>query len=687
WAWARAELRARWKALVAIGLLAGLAVALASAALAGARRTATAFPRLAHETRSQDATVFASQVGLLHPDFSALRRLPEVRDVAVWDLVFGAANGSPTLLFASDGGTWGDTVNTPLVVHGRMWDPSAPNEVVISEGAPEVGHVGTTFAFRPYAADQPDGTGEPHGPVVTLKVVGVVRTVNQFLLTPDQAFLSPGFVATYGSRITRAPNADVVLRHGQADVAALRRDVTRLIAPGTPVLDYPSLTRRIRTTLDVERVALLALGAVVALAGGLLVAQALARSTAAIRDDAAALRGLGMSRADMALATTFAHSLPAVVAAATTLAGAIALSPVFPVGLGRRVDPHVGVHADWTTLGAGMAIAFVLVLGCAALAALRAARPRPARAGALSLTARVRRAAPVSVGIGTTMALERGAGRSGTAVRPALVGAVVGVLGIVGVLTIDHALSDALSHPERAGVTWDATVINDEAKATPALVAAVQRAQPRAALARIDRALTAVNDVGVPTYTVRPVRPGDSTAIALAVVDGRSPTATGEADIGPATARDLHISVGDTVTVGAARARVRIVGKALYPSDVHQEFDEGFSLVPAQFDELVDQAEDEQAVAVRLPPSVHDKAAAASAMGTALGSAASEVDGPNVPPELANLHNVRTMPVVLAVVLAALAVAALSYVLGSSVRRRDRDFAVLRTLGLSRRGA
>ena len=58
-----------------------------------------------------------------------------------------------------------------------------------------------------------------------------------------------------------------------------------------------------------------------------------------------------------------------------------------------------------------------------------------------------------------------------------------------------------------------------------------------------------------------------------------------------------------------------------------------------------------------------------------------------VPVELANLRNVRALPVLLAGFLALLAVGALSHVLLTSARRRGHDFAVLRALGLDRRRA
>ena len=86
--WAGADLRRRWPALVALGVLVGITAGFALSALAGARRTHTALPRLEQETNSPTALVFATQSGVIDPDFDKLRTRPEVQDVAVWDLVF-----------------------------------------------------------------------------------------------------------------------------------------------------------------------------------------------------------------------------------------------------------------------------------------------------------------------------------------------------------------------------------------------------------------------------------------------------------------------------------------------------------------------------------------------------------------------------------------------------------------------
>src|SRR5207244_1203010 len=97
--------------------------------------------------------------------------------------------------------------------------------------------------------------------------------------------------------------------------------------------------------------------ATIALAGGLLVSQALVRSAAVVGDDALVLTAIGMTRADIAVAATLSHLLMTVVAAAAAVTTATLASSRFPVGLGRRLDPNVGVHVDWAVLGPGVVAA------------------------------------------------------------------------------------------------------------------------------------------------------------------------------------------------------------------------------------------------------------------------------------------------------------------------------------------
>ena len=303
----------------------------------------------------------------------------------------------------------------------------------------------------------------------------------------------------------------------------------------------------------------------------------------------------------------------------------------------------------------------------------------------------------MAVGLGTSMAFERGRGRSSVAVGPALVAATVGVLGVVGTLTVDHGIADALSHPERAGVTWDATILAqfDDYVAKGVRPEVLDRvgeaAGPGAAVSVMDRQVIDVAGVGVPTFAVRPAAAGLGRPLALTVTSGRAPAVDGEAAIGPETARDLKAGVGDTVVVGERRQSVRIVGEALFPSDVHAEFDEGLWVTPGTLDTAMppltpaEQFAGGRRVVVRFPEGTDTEVATAQ-MRETLGSAVQDVSPAEVPPDLTNLRNVRVLPVLLSGFLAVLAIAAVSHVLVTSSRRRRHDFAVLRAIGLSRRG-
>jgi ABC-type antimicrobial peptide transport system permease subunit len=694
--WARRDVRRRWRSLVLLGVLIGLTAGFALSAWAGARRTDTALQRLRMQTNAADAVAFPSQVNKTHPNWAPLAARPEVATVAVWDLLFGDANGEPgAVIFGSRDGTYLGKVDKPVVVQGRMFNPRSTDEVVVDENVgKQAPPVGGTFTYHFYAPNQPEESGPPHGPTLTMHVVGVVREVPEFLfVTEGQVLVSPGFMAKYGSRISADENADIVLRHGDADIGRLRHDVNALVAPGTPVLDVLATSRRVDTTLSVETTTLLLLAAAILLGGGILVAQVLGRSAATIADDALVLRALGLSRTQIGLATGLSHLIPALVAGPVAFGVALLASSHFPVGLGRRIDPDVGYHVDWTVIGPGIAVVIVAVLAASVLIG-RGSGTQLRYRHPFRTPEALRRWAPAAVGLGTAMAFEPGRGRRRIPVVPALLAATVAVTGVVASLTIDRGISNALRHPELAGVTFDAAV-TPALKATtgrnisPALARRLTKREGVSAAAVVDRDVINVGNVGAPVFTARPIAGAASTSIGFTVTGGRAPRGRGEAAIGPATAKDLHVGIGDTVSVGASHARVRIVGTALFPGDVHSEFDEGLWLAPVQFDAVIPpigphgSLSDERVVALRFTPGEPPQKAAAH-LASAVGPLAQDISGVPPPDELTNLRNVHTLPEVLAAFLGLIAVAALGSVLLSCARRRGHEFAVLRALGMTR---
>ncbi len=716
--WAGTDMRQRWRSLLILALLAGLTSALAMAAAAGARRTDTALSRLATATNAMDAVVFASQAGDHHPSWTALEHRPEVAELAPWDLMFGVTGGQSAILFGSDDGRWLGTVDRPVVISGRMFDPRSDDEMVVDEQVAAVEHVkvGDVLPFSAYAPDQPDTSGPALGAKVNLHVTGIVRDVDEFLFTPG-ALVSPGVIAHYRSDMFLLDNAMVRLRHGEAGMAALRRDANALVAPGVPVLDLHSASRRVTTTLAVERLSLSMLAAAVALAGGLLVAQVLLRSASLVGQDASALRAMGMSRRDIATATVLSH-LPAVVGAALVAGvGAVALSPLFPIGEARDIDPDVGIHGDWVVLGIGLAVTLLVLVAATWVMGLLTARRevRSVEQRSSAVATWLHRNAPLPVALGAQMAIERGSGRRSVPTLPALVGAMVGVVGVVSALTVDHAIRTTLANPQLVGVSWGITVAPPPDALTPTsvttqLLAEVRHAAPGSALAVVRRDEVDVNGVGVPAYSV--VDDGrQSPPVSLTTLSGRPPHAADEADIGPGTADLLDAHIGSWITV-AHQARVHIVGEALLPADVHSEFDEGLWLTPREFNALIppnSPTSPDELVVVRfpasggqesialadaeyvqqyenLPPGSNPDVRFDNALGGMNSPLGSNVNPPTIPLELINLQNVELLPTLLGITLGALAIAALAYVLVVSGRSRRRDFAVLRAIGLDSGG-
>jgi ABC-type lipoprotein release transport system permease subunit len=694
--WSGSDLRARAVSLVVLGVLTGLTIGLATAAFDGARRTDTALARLQARTNASDAVVFATQANLVSPDWSKLATRPEIKQVVRWGLAFGNVAGEEEgVLFVPMDGVWLSQVDTPIVVAGRMFDPRAADEIIVSDDVPPGDDgtrikVGDTLPFTPMTQDAQ--FGEPaSGPHLELRVVGIVHTPLSYVFTGG-AFLSPGFVTKYGDLAYVAENAVIQLRDPSTDIGALRRDASTDVAQGVPVLDFHVTGRRVTATTDVEGAMLRLLAAIVALAGVAFVGQALARSAATIGTDAPALRALGMTRRELVAAALRPHLLTAGIAVVITTLTAVVASRWFPVGLAAGVDPNRGIQVNVALVTASASVAALITIGVAAFGSWRAARASAERASRHGIwPARLPIARPVSARLGARMAFESGTERKGSA-WPALIGAVAAVTGVVAIVTVNSGLTDAVAHPEVAGVAWDASVVpvQDDVSLTgvkPSVVDAVAHQPGVAAVGTIARHVTQIGELGVPVFAV--VDPDEGAAVHLVTLSGRAPQGDDEIVLGPSTAKDLGVKVGDTVSL-ADGGTTKVVGLGLFPTDVHAQFDEGALVSMNRWTGLAAPNYDgtatvEMTVAVRfadrdqLDRQIGD-------LATALSSTVQYVIPADQPLELANLHNVRTLPTVLAIFLAALGAIAVGHALFSSVYRRRRDFAVLQSLGVTRGG-
>jgi len=104
WFWARAELRARWRSWVVLGLLAGATAGLVAAGIAGARRTDSSLPRYIAAVGTIDAAVLANDPAFDAKQRAAIAALPEVRKTFPFSVAVLANVSKPRGLPTADAG-------------------------------------------------------------------------------------------------------------------------------------------------------------------------------------------------------------------------------------------------------------------------------------------------------------------------------------------------------------------------------------------------------------------------------------------------------------------------------------------------------------------------------------------------------------------------------------------------------
>jgi predicted lysophospholipase L1 biosynthesis ABC-type transport system permease subunit len=282
--------------------------------------------------------------------------------------------------------------------------------------------------------------------------------------------------------------------------------------------------------------------------------------------------------------------------------------------------------------------------------------------------------------------VEPGRGRRAVPIRSALVGAVVGVVGVVGCVTFRAGLSDAVRDPRRSGIVWDQYVAGEGRVAPEDQAKLVADPDVRSVVeARWVRAVR-VDGHSVPMFGTLP-RKG---SMPFVVLSGRAPRADAEIALAPHTMEALHAHVGEVVHVGPGRRAMRVVGRVLVPTTSHTDYDESAwvvdralrKVVPA--DDLADGESVEDWVLVRFRPGV-DVHAAEGRVAKAVSSGDYFVGPAQLPPSVSSLGGLRSLPLVVTVFFALLAIATVSHAIVTTVRRRRHDIAVLRAIGFTRR--
>ncbi len=714
--WLRLDARRRWRSLAVLALLIALATATVLTSIAGARRGESAFSRLQARTLPATATVLPNQPGF---KWARVAALPEVAALTKFPVVFGFVAQGYTA--ASTGFPLADdqmtrTIERPVVLAGRLFNPHRADEVVVTSrfAATSGKHVGDSLTLElasPQQANQGyDGsTGPPGGPRIRARIVGVVRSPWGLDAdtpgSPGGILSTPALFTRYRANILGTSgqayiNALVRLKGGEAAIPAFRASLAKVT--GRSDIDVWDNNEKfgdpIRRVTAYEAACLLAFGLAALVAALFLIGQSLARYISATVADLQVLQAVGMTRQQAIAAASAGPFLAGLAGGTLGVAGAIVASRWMPIGLASIAEPRPGISLDWLVLGPGWVLVPLLVLAgsaAAAAVALSAGRRPAARRRSVVAAAAAAANCPVPLVVGARFALEPGRGRSAVPVRSALLGAVAGVLGVVAAFTFSAGVSDAASHPERFGQTWQLSTFlgyngQDFGPANRVL---------RAVAA--DRDVTGVEDariggaqsghVSIESFTYAPVG-GKRPAVVLTA--GRMPASPDEIVLAPTTAREMHARTGSVVRLAGGTATtkpVRVTGIGFVPPGPHNGYADGAWLTPAGYNRIFDGARYAfkfHAATVSLRPGTDVAAAARRLDATAAaihGGKAFTFTPPDPIPEVQEIQDLELLPVALSAFLALLAVSAVGHALSIAVRRRRHDLAVLRALGITRR--
>jgi ABC-type antimicrobial peptide transport system permease subunit len=706
-AFLRAGLRNGWRGWLGLALIVGLFGGAVESAAAGARRTDSAYPLLVTWSKAPDVLIYSlpGQPTFARLAPASVERLPQVTGSAML-ATFTVLNPAVITLIAPastevPGGIW-----DRKLLSGRLPDPGRADEVDISFTLAQAQHwtVGDTlrvallnaagrpmpFRFRISGIDAAPGEFPP-----------------QYGTGIDFVWATPAFYRQNLSGLGGLPTMALRLRRGAQDMAAVVQEATRL-AHGKAVDDYPFDSQAANTehSIHLQAVALWLLAALLSIIGVLIACQLLARQAYLESTDYATLRALGTSRTQLLAAGLGRAAAIGGAGAVLALITAIALSPLFPIGLAGTAEPNPGADADWAVLGLGLITVPAVTVACAAWPAWRATANRTAlRASAdrqrgsgrpLLLMTAARRS--VTAVIGIRLALGRGAGRTALPVRSTIAGAVVGVVALSGAMVFSSSLGHLLATPALYGTTWNADVDSPQ---NGSLAPAAQSIGHDAQISAWSDAYFVPVDIGLPANG-----PADPTvqASALALTRGhdagsllepragRLPQGPGDIALGARTLAALHAHIGATVSVSVSgfshRERMKVVGTAVFPTlgdtiglgtGAALTFPGLRSLAPPGLP-LPPPA----GILARFRPGV-SPAAGLTALSVRLERAGPfAVEGPQAPTDLVNFGEVQSMPLLLGVSLGVLALLTVAHLLITSVRRRHHDLAVLRVLGFTR---
>lgn len=704
--------------VVILGLVGGGSMA----AVAGSRRTATAYDGF---LRASAASMISFNAGGYDPAIDeAVRRLPGVVETATYvgfNVVGVDAEGrivedqpqNAEALGSVDGRYFRQ--DRPVLLEGRMPDPARADEALVNEAMlADFGlTIGQRQAFNVYSDDQlesfdPEAPPEPvgHGQVM---ITGVALFGDEVVQSDAERFgrllLTPAF--TQANLGAAAYGWQGILLEPDQDIGEFREQVRGLLpsdyAPN--FRDSEVDRQRARKVTRPLVLALAVFGLLAGLATIVLVGQSVLRSIRSAEGDIAVLRALGAGPGVLAGTAAIGPVLATLAGSGAALAMALILSPLAPVGVLRRVEPAPGFQADWAVMGPGLVIGLALILGIVAVGSVIESRPASSRRRArlprstlASLPARLGMSPSVVTGARSAFGGGAQPGQQ-TLTRSTVLGAVIAVGALSASLGFAGSLQALADNPRLFGWDWDVAFIAEAGYGSMDLDAAADVLDHDSGVtgwAPVWFGGAALNGRNVPLLGIDHANP-----LTPPLISGRRVASADEVVLGVNTLEDLDVKVDDFVTIGEPARPLKVVGVASFPAmgayqstqtslgvgamldasnlpSVQLSTSRGYSGPNALIVRLAAarSPEGDSVLRSRLAESLNDVSETPDSVALV---------GVQRPAEIVDNQSMGLAPSLLAAVVAGAVLVSLALALTSSVRRRRGELAMLRALGFTGR--
>jgi ABC-type lipoprotein release transport system permease subunit len=688
WAWA--DIRRRTWSLLGLAVLIALPIGFSLALVAGAQRAGSSVDRYAESTLLADVVAFVDG----EPDEATLERLSSDPRIARVDRSnpvvivaepIQAGESAFAVVGTADNPAGG--LAAPMLLAGRYPRADAVAEIVVNERAAdtyglEVGMRAPLSGLVSFESWEARQLGEA-------TIVGIVRTPFDLVHDPStESLVMAGPALLDGGWTDLARPGTILWLHvgDRDDVAAVVSDLSTIVDGDVrAVADMLSTAER---AADLQRRGLLVAGGVVAAVGLLVISQGIARHLAGRSADKEVLAAIGLTRGERGAAAWACLAPGLLVGIVGGLILAVGLSPLLPLGMPRRADPAVGVHADLLVLVIGLGAALLMTGTATATAIWRWLRSAPSRVGDRpALAARLAsalRLRPVPL-TGSRLALEDGHGRQRLPAVATLVALVATTSAAVGALVVGTSLDGLVNGPERYGQPWDTFVTSIHADEL-ADVGARLAGDPRIVDVNLadQGELNVTGGDGTPTQIASTGLDGARGPMWLAALDGRAPAGPAEIAIASRTMTQLGLHVGDTTTVGGAcgEREMTVVGRVIVPVMFGGDPDHGSIVIRETFDELcaaelIAEVDRSYGALLRFA----DPTTADAVLDDLFPEGYFTEPG-SVPSTVTALEEIGQVPGLIAALVAVLGIAAAGNAVLLAVRRRGGEIAVLRALGL-----